>query len=73
MDLGSAAGVSVAILLEQQEDQIIDHCPKLAVQDTNISAVQHVLTNVYEQKFHGPFSSKKDTIDEIVHRYDKYK
>jgi hypothetical protein len=56
MDLGSAAGVAVAHLLDQQSPSgsAVGSCPFKAVQDTNVSAVQDVLSNVYQQKFHGP-------------------
>lgn len=47
MDLGSAAGVAVAQLLSRGGGGV-------AVQDTNVSAVQDVLSTVYGQRFHGP-------------------
>jgi hypothetical protein len=53
MDLGSAAGVAVAELLGRGTTKPGD-CPILAVQGTNVSAVQDVLSTVYKQKFHGP-------------------
>lgn len=64
MDLGSAAGVAVAHLLDQQSPgSAVGSCPSKAVQDTNVSAVQEVLSNVYQQKFHGPTSSST-TVEE---------
>eukprot|EP00980_Cylindrotheca_fusiformis_P013004 scaffold3248_cov112-Cylindrotheca_fusiformis.AAC.5 len=70
MDLGSAAGVAVANLLDQQQQQqdqqqsihrSIGSCPILAVQDTNVTGVQHILSTVYQQKFHGPDTSPDGT------------
>ena len=45
MDLGSAAGVAVSLLLDKQSHSGSGrgNCPSLPVQSTNISAVQHVL------------------------------
>ena len=80
MDLGSAAGVAIANLLDEQQQINYDDCdgggeettttttfatssssrhccPKLAVQDVNITAVQDILSRVYKQKFHGPLMS----------------
>jgi hypothetical protein len=54
MDLGSAAGVAVAELLNSGASLQPGKCPKIAVQSVNISAVQHVLSTVYKQRFHGP-------------------
>jgi hypothetical protein len=67
MDLGSAAGVAVALLLESAADAAAaahhvgsrppsrGGCPTgpFAVQNTNVTAVQHVLSTVYKQAFHG--------------------
>jgi len=54
MDLGSAAGVAVAQLLRERQGAAVGSCPKLAVQDVDVSAVQKVLQNVYGQALHGP-------------------
>lgn len=62
MDLGSAAGVAVAGLLDLETNHETGFCPTLKVQDVNVSSVQHVLSEVYKQKFHGvdsPHSSEK--------------
>ena len=48
MDLGSAAGVAVA--------QLLSRGGGAAVQDTNVTGVQDVLSAVYGQRFHGPGS-----------------
>jgi hypothetical protein len=66
MDLGSAAGVAVAQLLDRTaaaaaagaSDVRGGQCPSIAVQDTNVTAVQDVLKNVYNQSFHGPPSRR---------------
>ena len=62
MDLGSAAGVAAAQLLNRASKQrladgrSVGACPAigLAVQDANVSGVQDVLTRVYGQEIHGP-------------------
>lgn len=56
MDLGSAAGVAVASLLElgKSSGGELGGCPTIAVQDTNVTEVQRVLTTVYGQQIHGP-------------------
>lgn len=63
MDLGSAAGVAIALLLEDIKNEITEPnqshrsmtCPILAVQDSvDVSAVQNILSRVYRQRFHGP-------------------
>lgn len=55
MDLGSAAGVAVALLLDAQDAAIPSgSCPRAAVQSVNVTAVQHVLQSVYGQRVHGP-------------------
>eukprot|EP00041_Stephanoeca_diplocostata_P015761 m.302347 g.302347 ORF g.302347 m.302347 type:complete len:214 (+) comp20143_c1_seq16:1824-2465(+) len=56
MDLGSAAGVAVAQLLNRHTRAHLAtaSCPSIPVQDTNITAVQSVLQNVYGQRVHGP-------------------
>jgi len=56
MDLGSAAGVAVALLLDARitTGGSVGTCPTIPVQDTNVTAVQGVLRNVYGQYFHGP-------------------
>lgn len=54
MDMGSAAGVAVAQLLDGGAAAKPGQCPTKAVQDTNITAVQEVLVNVYQQRIHGP-------------------
>lgn len=56
MDLGSAAGVAVAELLNSGAATKSGDCPTVAVQQTNVSAVQHILSTVYKQRFHGPSS-----------------
>jgi hypothetical protein len=54
MDLGSAAGVAVAQLLgSRAPSSPTGSCPTVAVQDTNITAVQNVLMDVYGQRLHG--------------------
>eukprot|EP00039_Didymoeca_costata_P010651 m.144175 g.144175 ORF g.144175 m.144175 type:complete len:689 (+) comp14911_c0_seq5:163-2229(+) len=55
MDLGTAAGVAVVQLMEKaSQTSSNDSGCGLAVQDTNITAVQDVLVNVYGQRVHGP-------------------
>lgn len=55
MDLGSAAGVAVASLLGRGSGGgKRGSCPTIAVQDTNVTEVQRVLTTVYGQQIHGP-------------------
>mmetsp|Transcript_22225 Transcript_22225/g.57982 ORF Transcript_22225/g.57982 Transcript_22225/m.57982 type:complete len:695 (-) Transcript_22225:268-2352(-) len=54
MDLGSAAGVAVALLLDDGAAANKGACPTTPVQDTNVTAVQNVLSAVYGQSFHGP-------------------
>lgn len=58
MDLGSAAGVAVATLLQAvSASGGTKSCPELTVQDdVNITEVQEVLSRVYKQRFHGPAS-----------------
>jgi hypothetical protein len=53
MDLGSAAGVAVAGLLDIEAPTEKGSCPVKKVQDVNVSSVQNVLSNVYKQRFHG--------------------
>jgi len=53
-DLGTAAGVAVALALQSGEAPAPGACPAFAVQDTNVTAVQEVLVNVYRQRIHGP-------------------
>eukprot|EP00041_Stephanoeca_diplocostata_P015764 m.302277 g.302277 ORF g.302277 m.302277 type:complete len:113 (+) comp20143_c1_seq8:2023-2361(+) len=55
MDLGSAAGVAVALLLQEQNAYDgAAYNDVIPVQDTNVTAVQAVLTSVYGQRIHGP-------------------
>lgn len=56
MDLGSAAGVAIAQLLDRQGGSIGSQCPSIPVQDVNVTAVQDVLVSVYNQRVHGPVS-----------------
>ena len=59
MDLGTAAGVAAALLLGDAKgslDFTLGACPASPLQDTNVSAVQDVLVNVYQQRVHGPIS-----------------
>jgi hypothetical protein len=53
MDLGSAASVVVTELLNSGGSPQTGKCPKSAVQSVNISVLQHVLSTVYKQRFHG--------------------
>ncbi len=55
MDLGSAAGVAVASLLERRGGlRTLGEPPKLSVQeDVDVADVQDVLNKTYGQKFHG--------------------
>jgi hypothetical protein len=53
MDLGSAAGVAVAGLLDIAVPTEQGSCPVSNVQDVNVSSVQYVLSKVYKQRFHG--------------------
>lgn len=63
MDLGTAAGVAVALALQRSSESssksttvtghAADACP-LAVQDTDVAAVQEILTTVFKQRIHGP-------------------
>jgi hypothetical protein len=63
MDLGSAAGVAVALLLQSASGTSgTKSCPDLTVQDDiNITAVQEVLSSAYKQKFHGPETRTEPT------------
>ena len=62
MDMGSAAGVAVAQLIESEKNRLpggaaryaAGTCPVTPVQDVNITAVQDVLLNRYHQRVHGP-------------------
>lgn len=53
MDLGSAAGVAVAGLLDLESPRRKGSCPPLKVQNVNVTSVQEKLANDYNQSFHG--------------------
>jgi hypothetical protein len=56
MDLGTAAGVAAALSLRAAKATGLapGACPSTPLQDTNVTAVQDILVNVYQQRIHGP-------------------
>lgn len=74
MDLGSAAGVAVASLLERRRAGTkLGDVPTLSVQeDVVVADVQNVLNNTYGQKFHGTHAVTASTrgnvtrIEEVI-------
>jgi hypothetical protein len=54
MDLGTAAGVAASLALDAQPPSAPGACPSWAFQDVNVTAVQEILVNVYQQRIHGP-------------------
>ena len=56
MDLGTAAGVAVALALAGRDavKPSEDTCPPIALQDTHVATVQEILTTVFKQRIHGP-------------------
>jgi hypothetical protein len=73
MDLGSAAGVAVALLLERRgtENKSGD-IPTLSVQeDVVVADVQNALTNMYGQKFHGAHIVTKSTKRNVTKRKEE--
>ena len=58
MDLGTAAGVAAALALDTAaSDSGAGTCLSVPLQDTNVSAVQDILVNVFKQRVHGPIAS----------------
>ena len=53
MDLGSAAGVAVAQLLDDGASPNPGSCPSKGVQDADIDRIQEVLQSAYGQQIHG--------------------
>ncbi len=61
MDLGSAAGVAVAILLDLDTPTRKGSCSESKVQSVNVSYVQDILSTVYQQRFHGTATNQMST------------
>jgi len=61
MDLGTAAGVAAALAIQSGVQGGPGSCPKLALQDTNVTAVQDLLVNYYQQRIHGPIKNLVET------------
>lgn len=59
-DLGTAAGVAAALALDGAGPLAPGACPAIPLQDTNVTAVQAVLVNTYQQRVHGPVSAPLD-------------
>jgi hypothetical protein len=63
MDLGTAAGVAVALALRagaQQPHTSTSQCSFIPLQDTNVTAVQNILVNTFQQRIHGPVNTTLD-------------
>jgi len=54
MDLGTAAGVAAGLAIKAGVNNGSGSCPKMALQDTQVSAVQNILVTKYGQRIHGP-------------------
>lgn len=60
MDLGTAAGVAAALALDTarggpaSSPMVRGACPAFQIQDTNVTAVQAILVNTFQQRVHGP-------------------
>lgn len=62
MDLGTAAGVAARLALASAARAGLQTgvCPVMQLQDTNVTAVQEVLVNQYQQRIHGPINATLD-------------
>jgi len=54
MDLGTAAGIAAALAIQSGVQDGPGSCPKMALQDTKVTAVQNILEFKYQQRIHGP-------------------
>ncbi len=64
VDLGTAAGVAAALALaagpqsaSAADTGAASACPYAPLQDTNVTDVQRVLVDTYQQRIHGPINS----------------